>query len=479
MKKFKIDSHKAPFLTLALIFAIILFTKTASSFALGRLGIETTATVESTSTVEAVNETDSTETTTTPSVEIDSAWPAFQGSWARTGLSQAEPIAKPKILWKTEIGIQSWLNNPIIVENLAIVGSSGETWNERDDKDGIYALDLDTGKIAWFTPADRDVNGVAYANGLVFATDDRGSIRALNPISGEEIWRTRTRGMAMYTSPLAVKDIVVVGDFRGNLSAFSQKDGSLRWSKKLDGAVRGGAASDGETIYAASTGGTVMAINVDGTENWSFPLTRPSYQGDSEEPAEIYAPPTIVDDLLIVGFARDTYYDIPAFVGIDRRSGTITWRASNPLGLAGGWGNIRSSPAVYQDLFIYGEPYSDRVVAINTRNGEVAWSTETGDVMFPHWPSPALAGDTAIVPRHNGGLYALRAGSGELLWSLYLGEAAGSGRDFPSDIMPPEWPEAAWEPNVGKPIFASPAIASDGRIVIGTDQGYLFAIGEK
>jgi hypothetical protein len=73
----------------------------------------------------------------------------------------------------------------------------------------------------------------------------------------------------------------------------------------------------------------------------------------------------------------------------------------------------------------------------------------------------------------------LHAGSGELLWSLYLGDAPRSGRDFPSDLMPPGWPEAAWEPNVGKPIFASPAIASDGRIVIGTDQGYLFAIGEK
>lgn len=494
MKKFKFDRLKAPFLILVLIFSIVIFTKTASSFALNQLGIETTSTVNETETIEqtgtvespntsqTIDATDSIEPTTitdSTSTQFDSAWPAFQGSWARTGLSQADPIGKPNILWKTEIGIQSWLNNPIIVGNLVIVGSSGETWNKRDDQDGVYALDLDTGRIAWFMKADADVNGVAYANGLVFATDDGSYVRALNPMSGETIWRTRTNGMAVYTNPLAVKDIVVVGDFTGNLSAFSQKDGSLRWSKKLNGAIRGGASSDGETIYVCSASGMVLAINVDGTENWSLQLTRPSFEGDTEEPAEIYAAPTIVDDLLIVGFARDTAYDIPAFVGIDRHNGSIKWRASNPHDLEGGWGNIRSSPAIYEDLFIYGEPYSNRIVAININNGRVEWSAETGGVMFPHWPSPAIVKDIVIAPRHNGGLYALHADSGELFWSLYLGDAARSGPDFPSDLVDPEWPEGAWEPNVGKSIFASPAITNDGRIVIGTDQGYIFCIGEK
>ena len=109
--------------------------------------------------------------------------------------------------------------------------------------------------------------------------------------------------------------------------SFDLQTGTPRWSKNLRGAVRGGAASDGTTIYAGSTWGEIVALALDGTERWKTFLTRPSFDGTDEEPAEIYAAPTIVGDLLVVTFARDTYYNEPALVGIDRATGDIRWRA--------------------------------------------------------------------------------------------------------------------------------------------------------
>lgn len=406
-------------------------------------------------------------------------WPTFQASPARTGSVQARTVTNPIVLWATEVGTQTWLNNPIIVGSRVFVGSSGSRWNRPDASDGVYSLDLSSGDILWFTPAENDVNGVAYGEGLIVATGDEGAVWALEADSGEIRWRQAVSRGKMYTNPLFVGGLAVVGNARGILYAFDLKTGTLKWSKRLRGAIRGGASSDGATIYAGSTKGDVVALGLDGTERWRILLLHPSFDRKREEPAEIYAAPTVVGGLVVIGFVRDTYYDEPALVAIDRATGAIRWRASNPTKLEGGWGNIRSSPAAYKDLLIYGEPYSNRVVAVGVRDGRVRWSSAVGFPMFPHWPSPAVVGSMALIPRHDGGLYALEAATGHPLWSLYLGDAPQAGTDFPGNIMPPDWEDCAWQPNVGRSIFASPAIAKNGLVVVGTDQGFLFCVGDS
>ncbi len=79
----------------------------------------------------------------------------------------------------------------------------------------------------------------------------------------------------------------------------------------------------------------------------------------------------------------------------------------------------------------------------------------------------------------DGGLYALDAGTGEMLRDLYLGDVAQAGMDFPANIMPADSWGCEWEPSVGRPIFASPAVAHSGSVLIGTDQGFLFCIGDS
>lgn len=431
------------------------------------------------------------------SIKYSSPWSTFQGFPTRIGRVKAKPITKPKILWKTKVGIQSWLNNPIIVGGQVVVGSSGQRWNKPDDDDGVYSFDIETGKKTWFASAQNDVNGISYSNGLIIATGDEGAAWALKPKTGDIVWSTETNNGKIYTSPLLIKELAIVGDANGTLYALDIYNGSIRWSKKLKGIIRGGSASDGSTIYTGTTDGNIAAFSLNGKERWKITLTPHSTKdmkdlykeygftyGDyedfqNENIAEIYATPTIVDNLLIIPFARDTSYEIPALVAIDRNSGKIVWRASNPKNLQGGWGNIRSSPAVYKNLLIYGEPYSNRIVAVETRTGLVKWSSPVGDAMFPHWPSPAIAKSIVILPRHDGGLYAVNADTGKLLWSLFLGKAQKAGNKYPTDIILPDEEPYLWDPLVGKPIFSSPAIAANGTIFVGTGEGYLFAIGEN
>ena len=90
-----------------------------------------------------------------------SSWPTFQGSNAHTGAIAVEPVLKPSIAWRARVGVQSWLNSPILIADMVITGSSGQTWNQPDNMDGVVALDAATGKRRWFAPAKADVNGIS------------------------------------------------------------------------------------------------------------------------------------------------------------------------------------------------------------------------------------------------------------------------------------------------------------------------------
>lgn len=402
-------------------------------------------------------------------------WPTFQANNARTGAVTGPFIHQPGIWWKTEIGIQGWLNNPIIVHDRVFVGSEGATWNQADSKDGVYCLELATGNILWFTPAENDVNGVAFAHGLIVATGDEGAAWALSADTGKQVWLRKSDREKMYTNPLIQGDLAVVGDSGGFLYGLDLMTGKVRWKAQLQGAIRGGASSDGERIFVGSQGGEVVILGLDGTELFRDTLT---YTGYGSGTAEIYAAPTVAGNQVIFGYARDTYYEVPALIAIDRKTAEIKWNASDPKHLHDGFGNLRSSPAVYQDILIWGEPYSNRAVAAQLETGELTWSTPAGFCMFPHWPSPAIVSGQVFLPRHDGWLDSFNAQDGMLLWSLYLGDAKLAGSNQVS--TPPCWPDCKdceWAPDKAS-IYSSPAAASS-VLVVGTSEGFLFGIGER
>jgi len=164
-------------------------------------------------------------------------------------------------------------------------------------------------------------------------------------------------------------------------------------------------------------------------------------------------------------------------MALSRRTGEVRWRAQDPNGAKYDYGNVRSSPAVQGGHIVYGDPYSNHMVVMGHYTGAVERLVPLGQCFFPHYPSPAIVGTMAILPRHDGGLYAVDMTSWKTLWSIYLGKADKAGTDFPN-LLPKERGECAWEPEGGSSFFASPAISADGRIVVGTGEGYLFCVGE-
>ena len=105
---------------------------------------------------------------------VEGSWPTFQGTSERTGCGLATGIVEPHIVWGTNVGIQGWLNNPVIVGEMVYTGSAGTLRGQPDPGDGVYALRLDDGGVVWTHPAGNDVNGVAVIDDLVIATADEG-----------------------------------------------------------------------------------------------------------------------------------------------------------------------------------------------------------------------------------------------------------------------------------------------------------------
>jgi outer membrane protein assembly factor BamB len=149
------------------------------------------------------------------------------------------------------VGIQGYLNSPLVVGSLVIVPSSGTVHDTSDAADGVYALDLASGDVLWHAKTDNDANGAAIAGDRVVVTADDGTVRALALSTGRELWKA-SQSAQVYTHPLLMGDEVVVGDESGVVRALDLKTGGLKWRFASKGAIRGDLASDGSLIYVVS-----------------------------------------------------------------------------------------------------------------------------------------------------------------------------------------------------------------------------------
>jgi outer membrane protein assembly factor BamB len=404
---------------------------------------------------------------------LASDWPTYQGDQARTGSVAAPVIETPRIRWKQHIGIQGYLNSPLVIGSMVVVPSSGRAHNRPDPKDGLHALDMATGKPKWHVQSALDANGSTYGEGLVVFTSDDQTVRAVDPAAGEVRW-TITRESTVYSTPLVIGGTAVVGDASGAVVGISMKTGDVVWAQSYAGAIRGGLASDGARIYVVSQGGDVAALDSAGQPLWQRAVTRPGFGGGREVPIEGYNAPVVDAGRLIVPFARDTYYGTPALVALDVRTGAELWRASPGVASKESWGNLRSSPAVHDGMLVWAEAYSGDVTGLDVATGRVRFRRTVGTCLFPQYASPAVAGNVAYVPRQDGTLNAITLPGGTLRWSIDLGDSrtAGTRKRAPSGAAT----RCSWDLPQGHPLYAPPAIAADGTVFVGSGEGYLYAI---
>ncbi len=310
---------------------------------------------------------------------------------------------------------------------------------------GVAVAAHGRGSIADSRRKDWPVYGHDLSNTRLAAREKRITPRSVARLTPS--W-TKDGLVGVSGTPTVSGHVAYFGDWRGTIRAVEAATGEEVWHTQIGGFVVGAPAIDGKAVYASS-GATLYRLDRDtGAVQWKVVT--------NEHPlAQINASPVVVDGLVLQGVASfevtipKSQYTFRGTIGAyDADTGREVWRLyTTPNDAAGGAGvGIWSTPAVDRKrglLYVgsgntYAEPtapLSDSILAVEYRTGTLSWSRQFThpDVFSAGHPqgkdadvgaSPNLwrsrgralvgAGDKA------GAYHALDRDTGEIAWETTL-----------------------------------------------------------
>lgn len=217
-----------------------------------------------------------------------------------------------------------------------------------------------------------------------------------------------------------------------SLLVLDRRDGGLLWKMPATAPVQATPVISGEHVFFTDVSGTTWCYPLDGGEAvWSH------YSG-----APLLSPPTVRDGTVYVANVDGLVYALQA------TDGELRWRFAH-----------RTDPARLAELELYGAP------------------------------SPVLAGDVLLTGYSDGAVIALKAETGDALWTRRVGEGAYpdliaeptvresdfliAGYTEPLVSMDRKTQAIRWRQDFGG---AHPVVESDGRLLHSGNDGLLRAL---
>ncbi|MYE45230.1 MAG: PQQ-binding-like beta-propeller repeat protein [Chloroflexi bacterium] len=185
----------------------------------------------------------------------------------------------------------------------------------------------------------------------VSALDKR--VRAISPAGGE-VWARPTELSGAVPGDAALEGgLLVVGSFDRRLHALDAETGAEEWVFDGDGWFWARPVIAGDTVYAASTWGSIYALNTGGGDasrvRWHF----------NQLDSEIRAAPVLAGGVLVVAAEEATIW------GIDPATGDLRWSAPLP------GHRFLADPLVLDSSLIYATTRGD-LVEIDPQSGRAA-----------------------------------------------------------------------------------------------------------
>ncbi|MBI1209978.1 MAG: PQQ-binding-like beta-propeller repeat protein [Alphaproteobacteria bacterium] len=275
----------------------------------------------------------------------------------------------------------------------------------------VTAFDQKTGERVWrvdLTPEDEDSEkgfggGVAFDAGKLFVSTGFGFVASLDASSGKELWR-RNAIVPFRDAPVVNGGRVFVATQENQLLALAEDDGRILWDHRGIAESAGILGSNsvavaGDVVVVPYTSGELFALRVqNGKPIWSDTLSR---------------------------------------------TGRLTPLAS--------LSDISGRPVIDRGL-VFANSHAGRLVAIDIRTGERAWTVDVGGTQRP-W----VAGDYVFVITDNARVLCLERADGRIRWVTQL-DAYGD-------------PESRKDPIA----WAGPVLVSD-RLIAVSSEGYALSI---
>lgn len=271
----------------------------------------------------------------------------------------------------------------------------------------------------------------------LYAAEAGGDVYALDPATGKELWRSRTKARVI-SGPSVVGDLVLVGTLDAEVIALKRSDGSPRWRGRASSEVMAPPAGDGDVVVARSVDGRAYGLSArDGSRLWSFDRTEPN--------------------LTLRGLSAPLVDGNTVLLGMDNgRLAAIRLNDGQPL-----WEQPISSPSGRTEL--------ERLTDIDA-------------ALVP-------SEDGVLVASYGGDVALVEPGNGESRWrraiKSYAGLAIGAGNAYVSDADGVIWGldlatgAAAWKNESLQYRRLSPPAFFAGHVVVADYEGYVHVLDPK
>jgi eukaryotic-like serine/threonine-protein kinase len=350
----------------------------------------------------------------------------FRASPERTGIFDNSGIVPNNAeLWRFET--RSHVRSSPTVSNGVVYVGSDALW---DGKGTLHAIDAVTGEEKWrfktksnmrsAPAASYTFSSPAVSNGVVYVGSDDENLYAIDAMTGTEKWRFVT-GDIVLSSPAVSNGIVYVGSRDNKVYSIDAVTGEEKWRFVTGSNVLSSLAVSDGFVYAGSADGNLYAIDtMTGTEKWRLKT------GDT-----VLSSPAVSNGIVYIGSWDNKVYSIDAVTGTEK------WRFVTGS-------NVESSPAVSNGVVYIGS-WDNNLYAIDTMTGTEKWRFKTGDTVLS---SPAISNGVVYVGSRDNKVYSIDAVTGEEKWRFETGGYVDS----------------------------SPAV-SNGVVYVGSADGKLYAIG--
>lgn len=348
----------------------------------------------------------------------NAAWPQAAG-YANHAMHHLELPESLGIAWQRGAGDGSssttrLLSQPVVADGQVFV---------LDAASHVAAFQAADGRQLWridLTPEEEDSGalggGLAYSDGVLYATSAYGQVFALSPANGETIW-VQTVGIPFRVAPAVAEGRVFAISYDNQLSALAASDGRILWTHTgiaEDAGLVGGAvpAVDGGIVVAPYSSGELFGLRVEnGRAVWQDQLVRIQRVAPLAALSEIRGSP-VIDRNMVYAVGHSG-----RMAAIDHRSGDRVWERD----LEGA-----ETPWVAGD-FLYMVTTQSEVICLSRRDGRIRWVSQLPryedeeDQSGPlHWTGPVLGGDRLILLSSHGRAVSLSPYTGEVLGELRL-----------------------------------------------------------
>jgi outer membrane protein assembly factor BamB len=308
-------------------------------------------------------------------------------------------------------------------------------------------------------------SSAAIVDGVVYAADRAGGLRAIDLKTGKRKWTYRSdAGFA--ASPAVLKGVVYLGDEEGIFHAVSAATGQKLWTFDAGSSIHSSANFKGDKIVFGDDGADIYCLGPDGKKIWD------SKAGDrvNSAPAIGAAEPGQSPSVFVSGCDAELR-------AIDVETGKE--RFAKELGAL-----CPGSPALLEDRIVVGTD-GGKILCLSRDGSKQLWEFTGVKSQAMVYASPAVADGIVVVGTRDRNVYGLDLATGAKKWEfatrgdvdsspvISAGQVYVGGKDRKFYVLDLKTGKKLWEFAASRGITATPAIA-EGVVVIGDTGGILY-----